>query len=116
MPSRLREVTHSDSKRERTPGRLLCAPFMFGSARHSSRIRPLGDTETTSGLDSRAVRFVLPTSELTGGNMHAVIQDLTLSFRLLRRQRAFTLGVALTLAVGIGANASMITLLDATFL
>ncbi|MEO5894505.1 MAG: ABC transporter permease [Vicinamibacterales bacterium] len=48
--------------------------------------------------------------------MQALTQDLALAFRLLRRQRGFTLAAALTLAVGIGANASIITLLDATFL
>jgi putative ABC transport system permease protein len=44
--------------------------------------------------------------------LEAVWQDATYTVRDLRRNRTFTLGVTLTLALGIGANAAMFTLVD----
>jgi predicted permease len=48
--------------------------------------------------------------------MPALRQDLTLAARLFRRNPGFTAVATLTLAIGIGANASILSLADATFL
>lgn len=48
--------------------------------------------------------------------MHAVWQDLRLAWRQMRRSPAFTLSVILTLAVGIGLNAAIFTMVDCVLL
>ena len=45
-------------------------------------------------------------------SLEALWQDATYTVRDLRRNPTFTLGVALTLALGIGANAAMFSLID----
>jgi len=45
-------------------------------------------------------------------SLEAMWQDATYTLRDLRRNPAFTLGVTLTLALGIGANAAMFSLVD----
>ena len=44
--------------------------------------------------------------------MNSLIRELTYSFRGLRKDPGFTVVVVLTLALGIGANAAIFSLLD----
>ena len=48
--------------------------------------------------------------------MHGLGQDLRLTFRNLGRNRSFTLAAILTLALGIGANSAMFTVIRAVLL
>ncbi|MGH7678110.1 MAG: ADOP family duplicated permease [Gemmatimonadaceae bacterium] len=105
----LRFPSHSDElidelafHREMIERDLIRGGMSPATAREHAR-RTLGN-ETTMREEARSV-WLSPFLE-------GLWQDATYTLRNLRRQPAFTLGVILTLALGIGANAAMFGLVD----
>jgi predicted permease len=81
----------------------LIARGMSPTAARDEARRTMGN-ETIMREESRGI-WVWPSLE-------ALWQDATYTVRDLRRNPTFTIGVTLTLALGIGANAAMFSLID----
>jgi hypothetical protein len=48
--------------------------------------------------------------------MNSILQDLRFSLRMFRKSAGFTLGTIFALAIGIGANTAIFSMVDAVLL
>jgi putative ABC transport system permease protein len=63
-----------------------------------------------------ASSFIRPNLNTKGQRMHSLIQDLRFSLRQIRRSPGFMITAVLTLALGVGANTAIFSLLDQALL
>ena len=78
----------------------------------------INSSDWIDNLDQAKVRELMPLLRLlnTLGFCASMLQDLRFSFRILRKQPRFALVAAACLAIGIGANTSIFSLLNALLL
>lgn len=93
----------------------LVGQGMSHDAAHTRAIAEFGDVETTrANLHEIASRVARRRDR--GETIDALRQDLRFAFRSLRRTPAVSLTIILTLALGLGANAMMFSLLETIYL